>query len=298
MKKSVLDLFSSISFTNNNSWAQELAGSRLAEVNSITRYEFLLFKDLLYRQVGINLTPAKSTLLESRLGNRVVRLGLNTYFDYYQYILSSKGEDELQVLIDLLTTNETFFFRESAHFDYLKDEVLPQYRHMPVRVWSAACSSGEETYSLGMLLADQREGAGGWELIGSDVSQRVLEKAKAGHYQMMRHEGIPLPYLKKYCLRGTGSQEGTLLINKALRERIKFSQVNLNAQLATMGQFDIIFLRNVLIYFNSEKKNDIVKRVAQQLKAGGYLFISHTENLQGIDANLRLIRPSIFRKLG
>jgi chemotaxis protein methyltransferase CheR len=297
LKKPVHNLFSNLSLSDNDGWRLESAGSRLAEINPITRYEFLLFRDLLYNQVGINLTPAKKTLLETRLGNRLVRLGLHTFFDYYQFVLSGQGESELQMLIDLLTTNETFFFREPAHFDYLREKILPQYRYMPLKVWSAACSSGEEAYSLAMLLHDQHEGAC-WELIGSDVSQRVLEKAKAGHYQMMRHEGIPQSYLKKYCLRGTGAHDGTLLINKALRERVQFSQVNLNAQLTTMGQFDIIFLRNVLIYFNPEKKADIVKRIANQIKAGGYLFISHTENLQGIDAGLRIIRPSIFRKLG
>ncbi len=296
MKKSVFNLFTNLSFADNNDpLASEITGNRLAEVNPITRYEFMLFRELLYNQVGINLNPSKKTLLESRLANRLVHHGFTTYFDYYQLIQSEDDNGEMQMLIDLLTTNETFFFRESAHFDYLGEQILPHYRYMPIRIWSAACSSGEETYSLAMLLNELHEGKN-WELIGSDISQRVLEKARAGHYPMLRYEGIPQPYLKKYCLRGTGSQEGTLLINKTLRERIKFCQVNLNAQLATMGQFDVIFLRNVLIYFNQEKKADVVKRVVNQLKPGGHLFISHTENLQGIDAGLRMIRPSIFRK--
>lgn len=297
MKKPDVNVFSNINISSNSGWKLDSAGGQLTKIAPITRYEFLLFKELLYHQVGINLAPTKMTLLETRLVNRLVTLGFVSFFDYYQFIQVGKGKEgnELQVLIDLLTTNETFFFREPAHFEYLREQVLSFYQHQPLRVWSAACSSGEEVYSLAMLLDDS--GVNRWELIGSDVSQRVLEKAKAGHYQMLRHEGIPQPYLKKYCLRGTGSQDGTLLINKNLRDRVQFTQVNLNAQLTTMGEFDIIFLRNVLIYFNAEKKADIVKRIAKQIKAGGYLFISHTENLQGIDANLRQIRPSVFRKL-
>lgn len=294
-----MSAFSNLSFFSNDEWKLESSGGHLAKINPITRYEFQMFQELLYKQVGINITPTKKTLLETRLVNRLAQLGFTTFFEYYQHIMSMKGKEknELQVLIDLLTTNETFFFREPAHFDFLRDQVLPQYRSIPLRVWSAACSSGEEVYSLAMLLDDKHEGAK-WELIGSDVSQRVLEKAKAGHYPMLRHEGIPHAYLKKYCLRGTGSQEGTLLVNKMLRDHVRFCQVNLNAQLNSMGQFDIIFLRNVLIYFNHEKKADIVKRISEQLKAGGYLFISHTENLQGINVNLSQIRPSVFRKLG
>ncbi|WED23403.1 protein-glutamate O-methyltransferase CheR [Vibrio sp. JC009] len=297
MKKSVIDLFSgfNLSSSNKSNLAAELAGSRLAEVTPVNRHEFMLFKELLYKQAGIHLAPSKTTLLESRLGSRLIFYGFKTYFDYYQQVL--RDENELQIFIDLLTTNETFFFREIAHFDYLQQHILPHYRYSPMRVWSAACSSGEETYSLGMILDDTLVNRN-WELIGSDISQRVLEKAAAGHYQMQRHEGIPAQYLKKYCLRGTGSQEGTLLIHQGLRERVQFSQVNLNAQLATMGQFDVIFLRNVLIYFNQEKKEDIVRRVVNQLKPGGHLFISHTENLQGIDLKLNMIRPSIFQKSG
>ncbi|MCE0492446.1 CheR family methyltransferase [Vibrio salinus] len=285
------NLFSS----EKDKWKLESVDSRLAKISPINRHEFLLFKELLYKRVGIHLTPTKKTLLETRLVNRLAQLGFSTFFDYYQYILGEQGKKESQILIDLLTTNETFFFREPAHFNYLQEKIIPHYNHSPLRVWSAACSSGEETYSLAMLLDDFHVGAK-WELIGSDISQRVLKKAQAGHYQMLRHEGIPLSYLKKYCLRGTGTQNGTLLITKPLRDRVHFCQVNLNAQLTTMGMFDIVFLRNVLIYFNKEKKADIVKRVSEQLNPGGYLFISHTENLQGIDVNLRMVRPSIFRK--
>lgn len=274
-----------------------MSSNRLAEVNPITQYEFLLFQELLYQEIGINLTLDRKSRIESRLINRLVFYGFTTYFEYYQLIRRNDDRDELQMMIDLLTTNETFFFREAAHFDFLSEQILPMYRNRSIRVWSAACSTGEETFSLGMMLDDKHE-EGKWELMGSDISERVLRKASVGHYQMLRHEGIPNTYLKKYCLRGTGPQDGTLLINKALRDKVHFCQVNLNAQLVTLGQFDVIFLRNVLIYFSQEKKTEIVKRVASQLKSGGYLFISHTETLQGIDAGLTMIRPSIYRKRG
>jgi chemotaxis protein methyltransferase CheR len=291
-------LFTHFEFSEqDNNLAIDISGSRLAGVTPITQYEFLLFKELLYNEIGIHITPEKKSRIESRLVNRLLYHGFSTYFEYYQFVRNDAGGEEMQMMIDLLTTNETFFFRESAHFDFLCETIIPLYRNQPLRVWSAACSTGEEAYSLGMVLDDRHEGAN-WELMGSDISERVLKKASKGHYQMLRYEGIPESYLKKYCLRGTGQQDGTLLVNKTLRDKIQFCQVNLNAQLMTLGIFDVIFLRNVLIYFSYEKKAEIVKRVVSQLSPGGYLIISHTETLQGIDAGLRMVRPSIYRKQG
>ena len=266
---------------------------KVLNINPINDYEFYLFKGLVYRQIGIDLRVTKKAMLESRLQSRLVHHDMSNFGDYFQ-LLHSEPE-EMKVMLDLLTTNETFFFRENNHFEFLKAHVLPELRSSNIRVWSGACSSGEEVYSLAMVLDDHLL-SGSWELIGSDVSHRMIEKARGGHYIMQRHEGIPDSFLKRYCLRGVGSQDGTLLIRPELRNRISFQNVNLKNPLPNLGHFDVIFLRNVLIYFDQQTKGEIVERVAMQLKSGGYLFISHTENLQGIDVPLKMVRPSIFRR--
>lgn len=274
------------------------AFKRLNEIQPISDFEFNLFKSLVFDHTGIDLKLTKKALLESRLSVRMVHFGFSFFIDYYNLVVKEQYPTELQTMVDLLTTNETFFFREKAHFDYLQHTILPSLGHSDsIRMWSAASSSGEETYSLAMLLHDTMPGAH-WELLGSDISQRMLHKARIGHYQMFRHEGIPENYLKKYCLKGTGSQEGTLLISPELRSRVEFRQIYLNTVLPNIGLFDVIFLRNVLIYFSSSTKAEIVKRIVHQLKPGGHLFISHTENLQGVDAGLKMVRPSIFQKAG
>ncbi|GAB0077998.1 hypothetical protein TOC8171_34010 [Pseudomonas syringae] len=163
------------------------------------------------------------------------------------------------------------------------------------RVWSAASSSGEEPYSLAMTLAEQL-GTTPWEVIGSDISTRVLTKARSGHYPMERTETLPHTLLVKYCLKGTGRQEGTFLIDKSLRNRVSFIQVNLNETLPDLGEFDVIFLRNVMIYFDQETKSKVVARLLPRLKPGGYFIISHSESLNGVNDTLKLVAPSIYRK--
>ena len=179
---------------------------------------------------------------------------MRTYRQYYDMVTGDSHPGEHQMMLDLLATNETYFFRESGHFDFLRDQILPhRHRAQPFRVWSAASSSGEEAYSIAMLLADKL-GMTPWEVFGSDISERILEKARAAHYAMTRIEGIPREYLEKYCLCGVGPQEGTLLIDRRLRERVQFVQINLNKAVPDVGSFDVIFLRNVLIYFNPEPR--------------------------------------------
>ena len=183
-------------------------------------------------------------------------------------------------MVDLLSTNETYFFREPGHFDFLRNNILPDHPvGGPMRVWSAASSSGEEAYSIAMLLGDVL-GKSSWEIFGSDISTRVLEKARRALYPLARHEGIPEGYLKRFCLRGKGPHEGSFLINTELRDRVRFAQINLNKSLPELGEFNVIFLRNVLIYFDFETKQKIINRLGSVLSPGGYLFIGHTENLQ------------------
>jgi chemotaxis protein methyltransferase CheR len=263
---------------------------------ALTDREFSQFQAWLYQAAGINLSPAKKALVAGRLFKRLKHYELDSYGDYFKLIMSGQRSDELQVALDLLTTNETYFFREPKHFDFLREQVLPHATPgKTFRLWSAASSSGEEPYSLAMTLAESL-GTTPWEVIGSDISTQVLAKARSGHYPMERARNLPHPLLVKYCLKGTGSQQGTLLIDRALRNRVNFIQVNLNETLPELGEFDVIFLRNVMIYFDQPTKTKVVARLIPRLKSGGYFIVSHSESLNGVSDALKLVAPSIYRK--
>jgi chemotaxis protein methyltransferase CheR len=258
--------------------------------------EFAQFRDLIYRIAGISMSPAKKPLVTSRLAKRLHHYGLASYGEYFQMITATDGKTELQMAIDLMTTNETHFFREPKHFDFLRQRILPERKPgKPFRVWSAACSSGEEPYSIAMLLDDVL-GNAPWEVIASDLSTRVLEKARRGLYPMTCIMEIPSRYLSSYCLKGTGSQEGTLLIEHKLRERVQFMQHNLTEAPPKLGEFDVIFLRNVMIYFDQETKRRVVKRLLSMLRTGGHFLVGHSETLNGVNEELRLVQPAVYWK--
>lgn len=266
--------------------------------STLTDHEFGEFQQLIYRLAGINLSPAKKALVCGRLAKRLKHYSLNSYHDYLRLLKSGDQPAELQTALDLLTTNETYFFREPKHFDFLHQHLLPARRPgAPFRVWSAACSSGEEPYTLAMVLSAHL-GDAPWEIVASDISTRVLERARSGLYAMERASHIPQRYLQEYCLKGTGSQEGRFLVDKRLRARVKFHQINLNETLPRLGEFDVVFLRNVMIYFNTDTKARVVERIAGALRPGGHLLIGHSESLNGVTDVLNPVRPSVYRKPG
>src|SRR6185369_8779910 len=218
------------------------------------------------------------------------------YGDYFELLQNGAHRDEPQIAVDLLTTNETHFFREPRHFDFLRDRILSQHLpSRPFRVWSAACSSGEEPYSIGMTLASAL-GDNPWEVLASDLSSRVLERARSGHYPMARARTIPQDSLVAHCLKGTGRHDGTFLVAPHVASRIRFSQINLNAPLPGTGEFDVIFLRNVMIYFDAQTKQQVMGRVIERLCAGGHLMIGHSESLANVESAMRPVGPAIFRK--
>ncbi len=269
---------------------------KAAHQPALSDQEFEQFQAMIYDIAGISMSPAKKPLVGGRLAKRVKQYGLGSYGEYFRLLMQKDRRDELQVAIDLLTTNETYFFREPRHFDFMRQQVPAMRRPgKPFRVWSAASSSGEEPYTIAMLLADVL-GGDAWEVIGSDISSRVLEKARKGHYSMNRTEGIPKNYLSRFCLKGTGPQEGTFLIDRSLRSRVSFLQVNLNETLPRLGEFDMIFLRNVMIYFDMETKREVVARMLPLLRPGGYFVVSHSESLNGITDALKIVTPSVYRK--
>lgn len=263
---------------------------------TITDQEFAQFQKLIHGIAGISMSAAKKPLVSGRLARRLAHHGVGSYADYFRILQDDSTRGELQIAVDLLTTNETFFFREPKHFDFLRDKVLPHHRPgRPFRVWSAACSSGEEPYSIAMVLAEHLGGAP-WEIVASDVSTRMLERARVGHYPLERAKGIPHEYLTAYCLKGVGKQEGTLLIKRKLRERVAFRHLNLMDLPADLGTFDIVFLRNVLIYFDLETKRKVIERVAARIRPGGHLLVGHSESLNGITSAIVAEAPAIYRK--
>jgi chemotaxis protein methyltransferase CheR len=264
---------------------------------TITDQEFALFQRLIYKIAGISLSDAKKILLVGRLTRRLRQYELGTFTQYYRMLASGDHPEELQTMVDLLTTNETYFFREPKHFDFLRDEIIRKRKNSSTfRVWSAASSSGEEIYTLAMVLADNLPSTP-WEVVGSDISTQVLAKAATGHYSLARTEGIPAAYMNKYCLKGVRSHAGTFLIAPELRKRTSFYQINLTQPIdADIGDFEVVFLRNVMIYFDPETKAKVVHNLLPRLKSGGHLIIGHSETLNGITDRVMAVRPTIYRK--
>ena len=250
----------------------------------------------IYNRAGIDLKDTKQKLVEGRLAARLRHYNLNSYSAYFKIITQKNESVEAQMAIDLLTTNETYFFREPKHFIFLKDNILRLHKsNSEFRVWCAASSTGEEPYTLALLLEAFLQHKN-WKMIASDINKQVLEKAAAGHYGLDRAHNIPKSLLHKYCLRGNGSQQGTFLVDQLLRDKIKFTQLNLIEPLPNVGMFDVIFLRNVMIYFDNETREKVVHKIIDHLKPGGHLFVSHSESLIGISHQLKMVQPSIFIK--
>lgn len=249
------------------------------------------------QMAGIHLPPTKKSLVSGRLAKRLRSLGLPDYDSYFKLITTAGEAAELQQAIDLLTTNETYFFREPQHFDFLAKEILPAVKPgQKFRAWSAASSSGEEAYSTAMVLMDKLGQDAAWEVFGSDINRQVLARAQAATYASQRIGGIPADYLRRFCLRGTGRMAGRLRIDLPLRNRVRFAPINLKGDLAAAGDFDLIFLRNVMIYFDLAMKRRVIDALHRRLKPGGWLMIGHAETLNGVCDRLRVVRPTIYRK--
>ena len=261
---------------------------------AITDQEFALFQRLIYRLAGITLSDQKKVLLVGRLTRRLKHFGLESFSQYYRLLGSGEHPEEVQQMVDLLTTNETYFFREPQHFDFLSTLASQRKGAGTFRVWSGACSSGEEPYSIAMVLAEQLPGTP-WEVVASDISLTVLQKAQTGVYPLERTEGIPPPLLKKYCLKGVRAQAGTLMVIPELRQRVQFMQINLTQPIDGVGQFDVIFLRNVMIYFDGDTKRQVVHNMLPTLKPDGHFIVGHSESLNGITDRVTPLRPTIYR---
>jgi len=240
------------------------------------------------------MADSKKQLVLNRLSKRLRHYNINKFRDYFDFVHEPDNKAEKQLLVDLLTTNETYFFREPKHFEFIKDEILSAFRGGKFRCWSAACSNGAEPYTLSMVI-DNKLGHGRWEILATDISSRVLNEARQATYQIQEAEKIPRELLLKYCLKGVRSQQGVMMIDSALRNKINFQHMNLNGRIPETGKFDLIMLRNIMIYFDLETKIKLVNELTARLHPGGYLIIGHSETLNAVNNKLNMVRPSVYR---
>jgi len=264
------------------------------DIVTITTREFRLFQSLVRSEAGIHLSDQKRALLVGRLAPRMRALGLTSYDAYHARVLADR--EELVKMIDAVCTNETQFFREPKQFAFLETEVLPAWKaegKKHIRVWSAACSTGEEPYSIAMALSAQMPEAS-VEILASDLSMKVLERATSGIWPIERAAQIPLHYRKAFMLRGTGPQDGKMAARPELSALIRFARINLSHDSYPLaGRFDLIFCRNVLIYFDAPSKRRVIDRLLDRLDPRGYLFLGHSESLNGFD-RVRAAGPTVY----
>ncbi|HEX9777900.1 MAG TPA: protein-glutamate O-methyltransferase [Geopsychrobacteraceae bacterium] len=275
--------------------------------SQISATDFRRFSELIYDSCGIKMPPHKKTMLEARLRKRLRILGISTFEDYSDYLFSPEGMDkELVSMIDVVTTNKTDFFREAAHFGFMSEVVLPALvdnygagMNRPLRVWSAGCSSGEEAYTLAMVLSEAAEAMPGFEfsILATDISTLVLEKARQGIYPMERVEPVALALKKKYLLRSKGDGKSLVRVVPELRAKVSFRRLNfLDDDFGIKQPMDIIFCRNVIIYFDQPTQKKLLGKLAGHLDSGRYIFMGHSETLNGLNLPLSQVSPSVYRK--
>ncbi|MGE4421819.1 MAG: protein-glutamate O-methyltransferase CheR [Pseudodesulfovibrio sp.] len=266
--------------------------------------EFRRFSDLIQTELGIKMPPSKKVLLQSRFQKRLRALGMSGYKEYCDYVFSDAGrEQERMHLIDVVTTNTTHFFREPKHWDIMNNIVLPELwsrgvgRSSALRIWSAGCSSGEEPYTLGMVLHEWGVGRQGFDfsILATDISQKILAEAKRAVYSMDKVEDVPMQYKKKYMLKSKDKQ--LVKMDAILRNKVSFQQLNFMEDFRLQNSQNIIFCRNVVIYFDRSTQEVLFNKFCNNLQPGGYLFIGHSESLSGMTLPIRQVAPTVFQRL-
>lgn len=266
----------------------------------ITSKEFGLFRTLIYDESGISLSPQKQSLLESRLSKRLRELGCETFLQYYDRVTGDSTREEFTRMLDLISTNKTDFFREPKHFDFLRDVILPELiPQKRIRIWSSACSTGEEPYTIAITLFENVQNPLEWDfkILASDLSTRVLARAASGIYDEDRVRDIPPGMLRRHFLRGRGDSRGCFKVKPHLASMIRFRRLNLmDDDFPIKNPLNLIFCRNVMIYFDRPTQETLVNKFHRYLKPGGYLFIGHSESLQWISHSFKCLAPTIYQR--
>ena len=272
---------------------------------SMSSREFASLSRFIYEQCGIKMPEGKKTMLEGRLQKRLRVLGMKSFAQYVDYLFQPDGNnDELVQMIDHVTTNKTDFFREPDHFDYLQNKVLPEwwtkYGTRRLMMWSAGCSTGQEPYTLAMVLQEFAAGRPGFDfqILATDISTRVLEQAKGAVYSEELLAPLPSVLKTKYVLRSKDRQSGLVRIVPELRARVKFRRLNfLDGDFGLREPLDIIFCRNVIIYFDRQTQARLLQRFFTHMRAGAHIFMGHSETLSGLDVPLVSVAPTVYRKI-
>jgi chemotaxis protein methyltransferase CheR len=267
-------------------------------------YDFI--RELVYSHSRINLGPDKRELVSARLGKRLRATNITSISDYCRFLQQKESADELSHLIDAISTNHTFFFREPQHFNFLLKTLLPEMeaRRMSeswrsFNVWSAASSSGEEPYSIAIALLDHfgQRSAWPWRIEATDISHKILQRARVGVYREDAVTKVPAPMLSTHFQKGFGPQEGNYRVKPHVQECVTFRQLNLlEGALPFTEPFQLIFCRNVMIYFDRPTQEELVAKLTRQLVPGGYLFVGHSESLSGVKHTLETVKPAIYRR--
>jgi chemotaxis protein methyltransferase CheR len=264
----------------------------------VNEKHFRKISEIVYRSSGINLKPGKEALVRARLMKRLRARGTHDVQAYLDYIASTEGNQELALFIDVMTTNKTGFFREIEHFNYLRDHVLPGLKSHRLRFWSAACSSGEEPFTMAIWLREHMPDIDSRDalILATDISKRILEKARLAVYPAETLKDLPSPQLIKYFTKLNGQLAGNYRIVDDVRRMVRLAWLNLLEPWPMKGPFSIIFCRNVMIYFDRPSQQKLINRFWELLEPGGYLFVGHSEGLSTIKHNFRYMRPATYRK--
>lgn len=261
--------------------------------------EFRQISELAYERFGLDLKRGKEALVAARLGKRLRQRGFQTFSEYYQHVVSDASGEALVELIDSLTTNHTSFLRERSHFEFLGRAAREEFQHIKtLEIWSAACSSGEEPYSIAMCVADAlaREPGRSFRVLATDISTRVLALARRAVYPAERFNEVPQAWQRAYLLRGEGQSRGYYKIKPEVAGLVEFERLNLIETFPHRRLFHVIFCRNVLMYFDKPTQQAIVGRLTGAIETGGYLLVGHSESLTGVEHQLRYVRPAVYRK--
>jgi len=264
----------------------------------LTDRQFRRIGDIVYRECGIVLKSGKEALVRARLVKRLRALKMGDFGEYMEYLQSDNGREELGLLIDVMTTNKTSFFREMAHFDFLGETVLPQLTGRRLRFWSAACSSGEEPFSIAMFLLDRMQGLRSRDvkILATDISPTILEKAGRAIYDEGMLLDLPSTFMRKYFVKVGNENHRSYQVSGDVRKIVRIARLNLLHSWPMKGSFNLIFCRNVMIYFDKPTQQELINRFWEILEPGGYLFVGHSEGMSGIKHKFRYVQPATYVK--
>ncbi len=268
--------------------------------------EFERLSTFIYRETGIKMPPVKITMLQSRLQKRLRHLKIRTFGEYIDYVFGQNGADaEIIHMLDVVSTNKTDFFREPVHFEFLAENILPEViqrtADRPLKIWSAGCSSGEEAFTIAITISEfieeHRENID-YKILGTDISTDILQKAVDGVYKEERIANIPMNIKRKYFLKSKNPKNKTVRVVPKLRQKVSWQRLNfMESNYDIKDSYDIIFCRNVLIYFERLTQENVINKLCTHLRPGGFFFLGHSESIMGMNVPVKILKPTIYRKM-